>query len=105
MENTSSLFLDELGYEVGWAYFGHPTPEQKRVALQELLDDTSTDMEDWILVPEIRYDHIGVVQGDFGRGPLQLNHDDCGWAVYGIMKNDPGVHRIIEGQRITVRTK
>jgi hypothetical protein len=91
-------------YEVGWAYANeHPTPEHKREALLELLTDCGTDADLWILYPEIREHHVQVGLGSFGRGPLSVG-SPCGWAVYGQMKTDPKIHRIIEGQTIPVRT-
>lgn len=92
-------------YEVGWCYFNeHPAPQDKFEALLELLDATSDDPEDWIIYPEVREHHVKIGVSDYGRGPLEIG-SPCGWAVYGQMKSDLGVHRIYEGQRIPVRER
>lgn len=75
--------------EVGWKYWGHPTPQQKIDALRILLDLFGGDLEVWTVPPEIRYQHADRVSiSDWGRGPWVLPAQ-CSWMVYGILRRRP----------------
>jgi hypothetical protein len=87
-------------YEVGWGYWGHPTPEEKKQALALMLERYGTEVSLWEKIPEIRYQHIdGVSVAAFGRGPLEVP-TNCYWAVYGILKNRPDKGWVAQGVRL-----
>lgn len=90
------------GYEVGWQQFGHPTPDDKRRALNHMLDLFGSQTEAWLVPPTIRYQHIEQAES-FPVGPdgytLAVPHE-CRWAVHGVLKDKPEKGHIPEGVRI-----
>lgn len=92
------------GYEVGWSYVGHPTPDEKYAALSEMLARHGTDPEAWILTPRVRYAHNDQAQ----VRPLEIGlvvPTECFWAVYGILATKPEVGHVPEGVRLPTYDK
>lgn len=81
------------GYEVGWMYTGHPTPEEERAALEEILARHGTDPMNWLMPPEIFVRHVGI---EPTYSALTLS-EGCIWAVYGILHEEPGVGSLHDG--------
>lgn len=87
------------GFEVGWAYDGHPTPDGKREAILEMLERHGDEPSLWLLPPQIREDHIEGATENFMKGRLATLRTCC-WAVYGVVAQKPEVGHLLEGQRI-----
>jgi hypothetical protein len=90
------------GYEVGWGYKGHPTPEEKVSALNEMLERHGADPAAWLVRPTIRYHHADTVETDWFINGNLAPLDTCYWAVHGVLKDKPETGHIPEGVRLPI---
>jgi hypothetical protein len=88
------------GYAVGWVHKGHPAPEEKIAALNEMLDRHGNDTTDWLIPPTIHYHHVDtVVLRDFHSRTF-APMDNCYWSVRGVLVDKPEHGLIPEGVRM-----
>jgi hypothetical protein len=85
-------------FEVGWAYEGTPTSDEKKKAIQLMLDLYGDQLDDWRMAPKILIEPAIVSVSDFGRGPLKATGDS--WAIYGVTSKKPSVGELVEGVRM-----
>lgn len=88
------------GFEVGWSYYGHPTPEQKQQALFRMLECFGSRADAWLLPPTLRYQHIEAAS-TFSDPDGHLGVPmSCRWAVHGILKDKPEKGHVPENVRL-----